>query len=705
MSSRSIRYELFDSLYGSVFANFNFNSNNNLKVKKMKDDFQTFKAAINKNLAEMSKKTMFLTNLAPDDAWKLYLKSFPKYLDPIYKEATVHNCNCCKSFIRRAASVVTIEGGKLRSIWDIDIGGGYQKVADALAKKVKSSGLKTLFLNDEEDLGTDHNFKYIEGENPIRFDHFHFKLPAKHVNESGRDSVRGVFNTAVQTLTRAVTTITPAACQTVIDLTMQGSLYRGEQSVKMIQDFAKFIKEYEDSDDKEIAVFSKVADRAKFSAIRNSSIGTLLVDLSEGVDLEQAVRSYELKVAPENYQRPKALVTPAMVEKAKADVEKLGFEASLYRRHAVLDDISINEVLFADRAVKKSKGVFDDLADSLPDKIGKMKDRVEEISIDKFLKDVLPSATELEIYFDGQNQNHLVSLIAPENKDAPVMFSHHNNFSWTYYADVADSMKETVKKFGGNIKADLRFSIMWNEEGSNNSDYDAHALEPNGNLISYPKKSKRQPSSGMLDVDIVSPGGKVAVENITWINKCIMPVGVYELKVHGYSCKPNEDCGFKAEVEFDGHIYKYDYAHPVGHKKYVNVANVTIDGDGNFSIEHKIDSSESSREVWGITTNKFHKVSVLMRSPNHWGSSSVGHKHYFFMLEGCNNPDPARGFYNEFLSHDLQKHRKVFELLGSKMRVEPSDSQLSGLGFSKARKDSVLCRVTGSFNRVVKINF
>ena len=83
----------------------------------------------------------------------------------------------------------------------------------------------------------------------------------------------------------------------------------------------------------------------------------------------------------------------------------------------------------------------------------------------------------------------------------------------------------------------------------------------------------------------------------------------------------------------------------------------------------------------------------------------TGNKHWFFILDGCLNPDAARGFYNEFLDEKLTEHRKVFEVLGSKMKVAESTEQLSGLGFSSTQKNSVLCKVTGSFTRTIKINF
>ena len=44
-------------------------------------------------------------------------------------------------------------------------------------------------------------------------------------------------------------------------------------------------------------------------------------------------------------------------------------------------------------------------------------------------------------------------------------------------------------------------------------------------------------------------------------------------------------------------------------------------------------------------------------------------------------------------------------MVGAKMKTAESEQQLSGLGFSSTQRAAVLCRVTGSFSRVVKIVF
>jgi hypothetical protein len=92
-----------------------------------------------------------------------------------------------------------------------------------------------------------------------------------------------------------------------------------------------------------------------------------------------------------------------------------------------------------------------------------------------------------------------------------------------------------------------------------------------------------------------------------------------------------------------------------------------------------------------------------MLSPNYWDEQTSGNKHYFFMLEGCKNPSAVRGFYNEFLSNSLTPHRKVFEVLSAAMKCEPTDNQLSGVGFSSTLKNNLHVKVDGRpYNIIIK---
>ena len=136
------------------------------------------------------------------------------------------------------------------------------------------------------------------------------------------------------------------------------------------------------------------------------------------------------------------------------------------------------------------------------------------------------------------------------------------------------------------------------------------------------------------------------------------------------------------------------------------MATVTLSPDGKFTIKEDLPSNMTSKDVWGIKTNQFVPVTVMMYSPNYWDEQTgIGHKHYFFMLKDCINPENPNGFYNEFLKNELEAHKRVFAALGSRMRVEDNPDQLSGIGFSSTKRDELVVKVKGNTERVMKIKF
>jgi hypothetical protein len=65
-------------------------------------------------------------------------------------------------------------------------------------------------------------------------------------------------------------------------------------------------------------------------------MGTLLTDISEGMELDKAVKAYESIVAGPNYKRPKPIYTEKMLQNARKSLEQKGYLESLPRRHARL---------------------------------------------------------------------------------------------------------------------------------------------------------------------------------------------------------------------------------------------------------------------------------------------------------------------------------------------------------------------------------
>lgn len=651
--------------------------------------FQNIKTAVRKQFDLMSQHKLFVVNLERNVLWEAYLDCFT---DPIERQE--HNCNCCKSFIRQYGNIVAIIDNKVVTMWDFEVNGIFTEVPKVLGKLVREAPIQSEYLCDHAKLGTDFNVT----KELVKWSHFYVELPKTKVYKGSLsiDSVIGESSSTKQVFKRSLDEITIDSIKTVLELVEQNSLYRGSEFKAMLSTFLVHKKAYDKTTSKDIYAWSNYHTGGK---IRNTAIGTLLVDLSNEMELDQAVRKFEAIVAPANYKRPTSLVTPRMVEDAKATIQELGLTESLQRRYAVIDDLPVEQVIFIDRSITKEKDVFDTLAAETvnPKKLSK----VEEISLEAFIANVVPTAKAIEVLFESKQSGNLMSLTAAQDKQAPLIFPWSNDIAFSYSGDVADSMKQRVKDAGGQVEGALRFSIQWNTEGTNNIDFDAHAIEPDGHEIMFSNKGQKSRLSGMLDVDIINPGGKVAVENIIWERT---PYGVTELFVHNYSSSKSS-AGFTAEIEYEGQVYSFSYDKPVAGNAKIQVAHILITQNG-LEFQYALDNTSKgiTKQIWNINTNGFHKVKSILRSPNFLSEDYArGNKHTFFILEDCLNPEPPRGFFNEFLKPELQKHRKVFEVLGNKLRVPESDKQLSGLGFSSTQPAEFIVKVTGSFTRYLKV--
>lgn len=679
------------------------------------DNFVKFKLELQKHFDEMQKEAthLFEVNVDKDELWNTYLDSFPLGTNNIFRERREHDCSCCRQFIKNIGNAVVIKDNQIHTIWELNLGDTtYQPVCDALDAFVKSHTVVDIYTTSFPKIGTDHNFEEIDGKSH-RWDHFFLELPKKFVNTSSKsnEELKGQFRDTRNVFKRSLDEITMEALDTILELINSNTLYKGEEWKTALTEFKKYKKEYEKlaSDvEKELYTWEKsVSVGMVIGRIRNHSIGTLLINVSEGMDLDTAVKKYEQIVAPTNYKRSKPIYTKAMLEKAQKQIVELGYMDSLSRRYATLDDITVNDILFSNKdSAKRISGaddIFGELAKNVKGGNAKKFSKVEEVTIDSFINDILPTANEVELYLENKHLSNLVSLIAPQNIDSKSMFKWGDNFSWAYSGNLTDSsMRDRVKAAGGNVTGDLRFSIQWNESGTDDCDLDAHCRTPYTEIY-YSHKIDRD-THGQLDVDIICPGRNVAVENITWADRNTMKNGKYIFFVNQFGGSVKN--GFRAEIEFDGQIYSFDYPHSMRSGENVNVAEVTYE-DGKFTIKELLPSNVSSKEVWNVKTNDFVPVSVICYSPNYWENvkNKTGHRHVFFMLKNCINDENPSGMFNEFLVQDLYEHRKVMEALSSKMRVEDSDDQLSGVGFATDKRAEVILKVTGNVERVLKIKF
>jgi hypothetical protein len=688
-------------------------------------DIARFASTVADNFQEIAKSpNVFVVGIGGDELFAAYLTAFPEGTNPLFRKTTEHDCSTCKHFIRRVGGVVAVDGGRILTVWDRAAEGSpspYLEVARHLRDVVRASPIADLFRvgQNEASFGAKQT-RYLDADTGIAgtWNHLHTGEIPRNLRAPLPDKVRGDYRTTVQVFERGLTELSPEAVATVLNLIDANSLYRGEEHRPAIEAFQKAQTMFLASFEEDRRLFTWANAGAPASRFRNTVIGTLVQDLSEGKDVEFAVRGFETKVAPQNYKRTTALITPGMVKKAMETIESLGLESALERRFAVLGDVSVNDVLWVDGSARPAMKGGLDLADVLMKHVDKLtptssegdEARAESIPLDIFVKEVLPSATTVEIFFKGSLAGNLMSLTAPVDPAPKRLFRWSNDFAWSYGGNVADSIKERVKRAGGKVDgAVLRVSLSW----FNLDDLDLHVRQPPGRGVNAGRdliyfRDKHGWTGGTLDVDMNAGRGttREAVENVVWSSA--PPDGAYAIKVNNYCQRETSDPGFVVEVESGGKLSHFSYNMGLRNTATSNVATLHIRGGRIERVEvgdPSITSANVSQQKWGLETERYVKVNTVTLSPNYWGDNAVGNKHTFFVLEGAKNDEAARGFYNEFLHPRLEPHRKVFEVIGDKTKCRPSDEQLSGLGFSSTKRETFLVRVRqGKRQRVFNVN-
>lgn len=682
------------------------------QVKKLK--FTDFSSALEKKFNEISKnENNILVQMRTDKdyLWNLYLDSFPSEVNEIFRERREYDCNCCKNFIRKLGSVAYINVNKntIHTLWEnLNVSSYFADIASKLDEYVKSCKIENYYYTSENIAGSLATKDSIDPS--ITWNHFYAKVPNEFVKlNSEIGPLLSNKNADYSVLKRSMEELTLNSAETVLDLINQNSLYGGLSHKEQVKAFIKCKKEYDLASDKNLFLWTKAHQLGHAGRFKNTIIGTLLEDLSsDDADLNKAVTSFETKHAPQNYKRTTAIITPKMIQLAQDKIKSLGYEDSIYRRLANVNDISVNDVLFT-AVHEKPLNVFDSMIDDSNRKQSiKSLDKIETIDLQKFINDVLPTCNKVEILFEHKLKSNLMTLVAPQHESSKYLFKWDNNISWSYKGDVTDGIKERVKKAGGSVEGDLRVSLAW----SNESDLDLYCIEPNNNRMYFGNKLSSD-GNGKLDID--ANGGRVTndtdpVENIIFKSKNLMMGGTYTFGVHQFNHRSSSNVGYEIQVEYDGVIQTFNFDKDTRHNNKIDCIKITLK-DGQFTLEKAFDelvhasSSTIKEDVWGITTNEFIPVNMVMFSPNYWENNTKksGHKHTFFILEGCNTDEDIRGFYNEYLNQDLNEQRKVLEVLGSKLKIKNEKSSLSGFGFSETVKNEFTVRTYGKFQRTLKV--
>lgn len=309
----------------------------------MEIDFTPFGEAVARRFDWLSRHELYVVDLNGVDLFEIYLQAFPAGTNPTFRQRTEHDCNTCKNFVRRLGHVVAIVNGQIETVWGGAVSEAaypYGQVAQTLNAMVRAKKIKSVFRTREHQYGAASSW---DSTSNVRWSHFVGKIAGRHRSTTPEADV-GSASSVAHVMRRGLDEIKPSAVGTILELIEAGQLYRGAEHKVLCQAFQRHLAAYREAEDRDVYVWQHCATAG--AHFRNTVIGTLAVDLSEGADTERAVSSYEAKVAPQNYKRPTAVITKTMVDRAVKTISELGLDTALSRRYARLDDLSVNNVLW-----------------------------------------------------------------------------------------------------------------------------------------------------------------------------------------------------------------------------------------------------------------------------------------------------------------------------------------------------------------------
>jgi len=272
-----------------------------------------FSKQVQDRFAQMSQTgKLFRVELTGQQIWDLYLSSFSKENDPVFRDpnSTTHNCNHCKNFIRRYGNIVSVdEFYNVATMFDVDADEELKNTTKVLSAAIKKSKITEVFFETFNELNslpyescskTNKVFQLGVASNPKRytkeesekfgvvkpdeirtFNHIHLMLDKEFVDMSGNsvESLMGNFRDAKNVFQRAMETISLDTLNLVKDLINQGSLLDGTTHLYKIEQIIPLKQEYDNLPATQRDNWCWVKSfKLPFAKFRNELIGVLCAE-------------------------------------------------------------------------------------------------------------------------------------------------------------------------------------------------------------------------------------------------------------------------------------------------------------------------------------------------------------------------------------------------------------------------------------------
>lgn len=379
-------------------------------------------------LTESGKQPLFTTDV--ENLFGIYHAHIPE------DQRQFHNCHCCRHFMNRYGSLVTIDeyGQTHSALWPV-LGDVPSELFDAVlvVRKVSMQTKVTgVFVSSENVYG-----------NPVTGQWKHLSLvPPKCMIHNS--VVKTAFQASAEksedfkTVMTALSEFTVPMLDQALKLLRSDSLYRSEKVLGQAEWLHWLLVKREKIKGKSLTnvIWKAVATApAGFCHPRSSMIGTLLEDIRSGMSFEQISYRFAAKMHPLQYLRPQAAPSSGAIAAAEKIFEQLKAAGSLARRFVRLDEVVSFWRPQADKQSDSAKGLFGHL------KTKDAKGEVADIAMppivmtwDKFSRTVVPTAEQIELYAEP-TRRAWSALVTSVNADAPPiiqwdMEDNRNPVTW-----------------------------------------------------------------------------------------------------------------------------------------------------------------------------------------------------------------------------------------------------------------------------------
>jgi hypothetical protein len=248
----------------------------------------------------------------------------------------------------------------------------------------------------------------------------------------------------------------------------------------------------------------------------------------------------------------------------------------------------------------------------------------------------------MELFLKGEHLGNLVSLTAPVHPEPKQLFRWSNDFAWSYGGNVADSIKERVKKAGGKVEgnppglavvvqlrrprpahpraggAGVRAPTAWRPD-----------LLPQQARLDRRRprrRHERRRRHTREPVENVRLAGKMPVGRLQGAGEQLLPreTSARRLRRRGRERRQ----ALALQLQQGRGATRAGHPRRTLHVKDGRIESVEI-GDPAITARTSARRSGASRRS---STSRSNAVTL---SPNYWGDNAVGNKHTFFVLDGA----------------------------------------------------------------------